>query len=81
MDNLTATSSPIQMVLDDKRPGNARDVVEKNRKAFMELVGPLLTRELSAGPWMGGETFTALDVVLGYNMKCVYDKRKWVDSV
>ena len=41
------------------------------------LVGPILVAELGKGPWMYGETFTALDVVFGCNMYFVFAKREW----
>ena len=77
VDNLTATSSPIQMVLNDKRPGDKEEVVATNKKAYMTLAGPLLAEELGEGPWMFGAKFTALDIVFGYNMRCIFDKREW----
>ena len=32
-------------------------------------MGPLLCQELGQGPWLGGQAFTAMDIVLGYNME------------
>merc|ERR1711936_523702 len=80
VDNLTATSSPVQMVLENKKPGEDVQVVARNKKAYQELAGPVLAQELGAGPWMFGEKFTALDVVFGYNMYCVFCKRDWAEQ-
>ena len=32
-------------------------------------MGPLLSQELGQGPWLGGQDFTAMDIVLGYPME------------
>jgi len=77
VDNLTASSSPVQMSLEDKVPGEREEVVATNRKAYREVVGPVLALEVGAGPWIHGEAFTALDVVVGYNMEAVFCKREW----
>ena len=63
-DNLTATSSPIQRVLRDPRPGEQAEVIETNHSAWCSQCGPTLERMLGEGPWMGGDTFTALDVMV-----------------
>ena len=60
VDNLTATSSPIQMVLDDKRPGDNLATIDKNKTAWMTVCGPLLARELGTNLWMGGDKFSVL---------------------
>ena len=40
-------SSPIQLVLKgDKKPGNAKEVVERNGEAFRKIAGPWLTQLL-----------------------------------
>jgi len=80
VDNLTATSSPVQMVLEDKTPGQNEAVIAVNKKAYKTLVGPLLAKELGSGPWLCGDKFTALDVVFGYNMRCIFDKREWYEE-
>ena len=80
VDNLTAISSPVQMVLENKKPGEEIEVVAANKKAYQTLVGPLLAKELGHGPWMFGQQFTALDVVFGYNMWCIFDKRNWYEE-
>ena len=80
VDNLTATSSPVQMVLEDKTPGQNEAVIAVNKKAYKTLVGPLLAKELGSGPWLFGNQFTALDVVFGYNMQCIFDKRGWYEE-
>ena len=77
VDNLTATSSPVQMVLENKKPGEDEAVIAANKKAYQILVGPILADELGEGPWLFGQQFTALDVVFGYNMQSIFDKRGW----
>jgi len=77
VDNLTATSSPLQITLDDPMPGQKAEIIAQNKKAYRELVGPLLRSELGDGPYMAGSKFTALDIVFGYNMECVFYKREW----
>ena len=77
VDNLTAVSSPIQIVLENKKPGEEAEVVAVNKKAYQTLVGPLLATELGEGPWLFGQNFTALDVVFGFNMYCVFVQRGW----
>jgi len=77
VDNLTATSSPVQRALSDLTPGNRPEVVDTNRKAYRELVGPIIAAELGSGPWLAGESFTVMDIVLGYNMEAVHGKRDW----
>jgi len=77
VDNLTARSSPVQMVVENKTPGLETETVARNKAAYQQLVGPILAAELGKGPWMYGETFTALDVVFGYNMQCIYSRREW----
>ena len=88
VDNLTATSSPLQITLDDPTPGQKAEVIAANKKAYRffvclvvfllfdfyvrELVGPLLKSELGEGPYMAGNSFTALDIVFGYNMEVLY---------
>ena len=68
------------MVLENKKPGEEIEVVAANKKAYQTLVGPLLAKELGDGPWFFGEQFTALDVVFGYNMRCIFDKRSWYEE-
>ena len=77
VDNLTATSSPIQMVLDDKRPGDNLARIDKNKTAWLTVCGPLLARELGTNLWMGGDKFSVLDVIVGYSLAAVYSKRGW----
>ena len=76
LDNLTATSSPIQMVIEDKRPGDKEEVISKNMQAFKEVCGPLLARQLDEREFMYGNGFTALDVVLGYSLISCLNKRE-----
>jgi len=77
VDNLTANSSPVQRTVDDPTPGQRPEVIAANKKAYGELVGPLLSTELGCGSYMAGNQFTALDIVFGYNMQCVFSKREW----
>ena len=77
VDNLTAKSSPVQMVLENKKPGDEAEVVAANKKAYQTLVGPILSNELGDGPWLFGPKFTALDVIFGINMEFLHNKRDW----
>lgn len=79
LDNLTATSSPLQRMLKDPRPGEHPDVIEENHKAWVQLCGPVLVDALGTGPFMFGESFTALDIVVGMNLHWILSKRGWAE--
>ncbi|TRY63987.1 hypothetical protein TCAL_02071 [Tigriopus californicus] len=81
VDNLTAVSSPIQRLLDDLRPGDNPDLVTLNKRAFSELVGPILSQELSDRDYFYGNNFTALDVVVGYFLSgCLRKRPDYLDK-
>eukprot|EP00494_Astrolonche_serrata_P020716 UN20945 len=46
VDNLTATSSPIQIVLENKRPGDDKTLQKHNYKCWLEVSGKLLSEQL-----------------------------------
>lgn len=77
LDNLTATSSPIQRVLSNPKPGNSQELIDANFEYWKKYSGNILSDLLSDKEYMNGKDFSALDVVLGYNMQAVYDKRQW----
>ena len=69
IDNLTATSSPINIVLTpQQQQQRPMDDVDTNLKYFEEIVAPYLNKQLhqSGGPYLCGERFTAVDVIVGY---------------
>ena len=86
LDNLTATSSPINIVLDKTTPNAKRpmDDVEVNQKYFNEIAAPYLTKQLnkSGGPYICGTQFTAADVILGYNLMIAKEKMQptWLEE-
>jgi glutathione S-transferase len=63
-DNVLATSSPIQRVLDDPKPGNTQEFLAKNERAWHELVAPTLQDFLHSRP----SFFSASDVILGFTI-------------
>ncbi len=75
LDNLMATSSPVQMVVDDPRPGDKEEVIATNRKAFREICAPLLEKQLGDRAYMYGDTFTAIDIAVGYSLSRTLQKR------
>ncbi len=75
VDNLTATSSPIQCILKDPRPGDHDDVIRQNGKAFREVCGPILTHQLGDREYMFGDSFTAIDVAVGFAIVTALEKR------
>jgi glutathione S-transferase len=74
LDTLTATSGPLNIVLDKSDPTKPiprpMDDVETNQKYFDEVFAPHLEKILykSGGPYLCGATFTAADVIIGYNI-------------
>ncbi|CAK9035259.1 unnamed protein product [Durusdinium trenchii] len=79
VDNLTATSSPIQPVVAEKRPGDDEKNIELNHRAWIEQCGPLLVSILGTSKFMAGDAFTAVDVIAGVNMHYIHRKRGWHD--
>jgi hypothetical protein len=43
----------------------------QNGKAFNEISGPILAGKLGDSKYMNGDTFTALDVVIGYSLLAI----------
>jgi glutathione S-transferase len=68
LDNLIATSSPINIVLDRANVARPMDDVEVNKKYFDEIFAPYINKQLaeSGGPYLCGAEFTAADVILGF---------------
>mmetsp|Transcript_52837 Transcript_52837/g.115274 ORF Transcript_52837/g.115274 Transcript_52837/m.115274 type:complete len:223 (+) Transcript_52837:54-722(+) len=79
VDNLTATSSPIQPVMSVKNPGDDEKVLEVNHRAWIEQCGPLLVSNLGSSKYIAGDSFTAVDVIVGVNMHYIHRKRSWHD--
>ncbi|CAE7662869.1 SRL1 [Symbiodinium sp. KB8] len=79
IDNLTATSSPIQMVLECKTPGDEEKAVELNHQAWIQQCGPILLSLLGDKKFMFGQDLSAADVVVGVNMHYIHVKRGWHD--
>ena len=84
LDNLTATSSPINIVLDKSNPTRPMDNLEVNQKYFNEISAPYLTKQLikSGGPFLCGQKFTAADVIIGYSLLGAKEKMvpSWLDE-
>jgi glutathione S-transferase len=70
LDNLVATSSPINIILDPDRPSRPMDDIVTNKKYFDEIEAPYLTKILRSakGPYMCGANFTAADVIIGFHL-------------
>eukprot|EP00435_Cladocopium_sp_Y103_P071975 s8_g38.t3 len=79
VDNLTATSSPIQPVMSVKNPGDDERVLEVNHRAWIEQCGPLLVSNLGSSKYIAGDSFTAIDVIVGVNMHYIHRKISWHD--
>ena len=63
-DNVLATSSPIQRVLDDPKPGHDQEFLARNERAWHELVAPTFQDFLqSRSPY-----FSASDVIFGFTI-------------
>jgi glutathione S-transferase len=67
LDNLTATSSPIQRVLESGSSKFDEDS-ETSKRSLYEVAAPQLEAHLkeSCGPFLVGREFTAVDVVVGF---------------
>lgn len=76
LDNLTATSSPIQRALVEsiEEPKN----LESNRRAWLDIAAPSLVQTLGDKKYIYGDQFTALDVIIGYNISVLSDKVGWL---
>jgi len=74
LDALTATSGPLNIVIDKSDPSKPlprpMDDVATNHKYFCDVLAPHLTNILlnSGGPYLCGDVFTAADVIIGYNL-------------
>jgi glutathione S-transferase len=84
LDNLTATSSPINIVLDKSNPLRPMDDVEVNQKYFNEVSAPYITKLLqkSGGPYLCGKSFTAADIIVGFSLMIAQEKMKptWLEE-
>lgn len=82
LDNLTATSSPIQRVLCATNDDEKKRELVQNQKYFDQVAAPFLVNLLkqSTGPYLCGSEFTAADVVLGSNGLALCEKMQppWV---
>lgn len=76
LDNLIATSSPINIVLDRANVARPMDDVEVNKKYFDDIFVPFFAKQMqqSKGPYLCGEQFTAADIVLGFFLLMAKEK-------
>ena len=51
---------------DDLLPLNKPEIIEKNEKAWDQIVGPYLSKLLGDKPWFHGDEFTALDIIVAF---------------
>jgi glutathione S-transferase len=78
-DNVLATSSPVQRVLEDKRPGLRPEVLQVNKRAWYELVAPTLQEFIESRP--KGVEFSATDVIFGFTLFiCSKKFPDWLDD-
>lgn len=94
IDNLTATSSPIQVTVEASSSAASPSApaflqsLHTNRRAWEELCAPIFERQLesSGGPWLLGARFTAIDAVFTYSLRALHDKMategdgSWLDA-
>jgi glutathione S-transferase len=80
LDNLIATSSPINIVLDRANAPRPMDSVDVNKKYFEEVFVPYFAKQLdtSGGPYLCGKQFTAADIIIGFFL--LQAKEKMVPS-
>ena len=78
IDNLCATSSPMNIVIDKSNPNVSRpmDDVITNQKYFDDIFAPYMKNLLNTrkGPYINGAQFTAADVIIGYNLLMAGEK-------
>ena len=83
LDNLIATSSPINVVLGKDAPRPMDDLIT-NKKYFDEIFVPFFNKQLatSGGPYLCGIQFTAADVILGFFVMQSRDKMvpTWIEK-
>lgn len=65
-DNVLATSSPIQRVVENPEPGTQEEFLKLNEKAWHELVAPTLVDFVESRP--SSSSFSASDVIFGYTL-------------
>eukprot|EP01031_Cornospumella_fuschlensis_P038887 gene38887-47302_t len=84
LDNLTATSSPINIVLDRANAPRPMDDLAVNQKYFDEVFAPYFIKQLkdSGGPYLCGARFTAADVIIGFTVLMAREKMvpTWVSE-
>jgi glutathione S-transferase len=84
LDNLIATSSPINIVLDKATAARPMDDVTVNQKYFDEIFAPYITKHLKTvgGPYICGAEFTAADVILGFFVLLAREKMvpTWIEE-
>ncbi len=76
VDNLTAMSSPVQMIHKNPTPGKDPELIVHNAKAFKEICGPILNNQLGDKDFMYGNSFSAMDVFIGLSVIYVKNKRE-----
>eukprot|EP00755_Sulcionema_specki_P000400 Sspe_Gene.115085::Locus_101979_Transcript_1_1_Confidence_1.000_Length_815::g.115085::m.115085/K00799/GST, gst; glutathione S-transferase len=92
LDNLTATSSPVQRAVLKEGTGPdewAAYQKKVNRTAWDTVCAPMLEERLTkGGPFLLGETFSAVDVMVAHSLYGVHDKQilrklgpSWLDGV
>lgn len=85
LDNLCATSSPINIILNKSEPTiRPMDNVETNQKYFNQIVIPFIQNKLiqNKGPYLCGADFTASDIILGYHLLMAKEKMQpsWLSA-
>ena len=92
IDNLTATSSPIQHAVNlqsGAAPPMDPQVDDAKRFAWTTMIAPFLERKLaeSEGDYLGGAAFSAVDIVLGLDLFALHERMlergdgtSWIDE-
>eukprot|EP01135_Chromosphaera_perkinsii_P002692 Nk52_evm60s226 gene=Nk52_evmTU60s226 len=68
------------MCVENKLIGEEEELKKINYNAWKNLSGLLLENELGDNLYMFGNEFTALDVIVGYNLTTLHHKRNWLKS-
>eukprot|EP01126_Amoeba_proteus_P062736 TRINITY_DN8576_c0_g2_i1.p1 TRINITY_DN8576_c0_g2~~TRINITY_DN8576_c0_g2_i1.p1 ORF type:complete len:224 (-),score=21.52 TRINITY_DN8576_c0_g2_i1:82-753(-) len=77
VDVLTARSSFVQSVVNDSRYA-FKDDYELHHRAWSLLCGPMISQLLGEKKYFWGDTFTAIDVIMGCNILWLNEKVDWL---
>ena len=84
LDNLTATSAPINIILDKSNAIRPMDDVVNNQKYFDDIFAPYITNILTQnkGSYLCGNNFTAADIIVGFSLFAAQEKMVpgWISS-